>query len=218
MNALLPTEDFASDMNNVSPGMTSTEPVWEPQNAGHEDLDLTMGSTSPSAERARKPTLHDSLLSDTLALAEPRDGSTRSSIQPGSSDDGKTALHLAAEKGEQMVVRVLLDRMQDINVQDKQGRTALYLAVENKHEKVVETLVARRHGVDVQDHEGQTALHLAVAGGEEGIVEILLQVDVNLELRDNTGRTALHVAAQMGFHRVMQQLLDKGADIVTKIG
>ena len=52
-------------------------------------------------------------------------------------------LHIAAERGHDQVVRVLLERRYPVNATDVQGRTALELALENDHEDVVVRLLDR---------------------------------------------------------------------------
>ncbi|KAL8718945.1 MAG: hypothetical protein Q9225_003989, partial [Loekoesia sp. 1 TL-2023] len=133
-------------------------------------------------------------------------------------DEGKTALHLAAERGETKIARTLLERMPNPDVQDQSGYTPLILAVQNNHEDMVKLLLEKRRNVNLQDQCGQTALHAAITEANENIVGLLLQADVDLELKDYSGRAALHIAAQIGNERVLQQLLDKGADVVAKVG
>lgn len=164
--------------------------------------------------------------SSNLFLLAKSQGMNRSSLIPIESHDGKTPLHLAAEHGLQSSVRILLDRMLDIDVQDSSGRTALHLAVKNKHECVVKALLARQRsgsndavGVNIQDHEGNTALHVAVSTAQEAMVDLLLRTrQAELELKDSQGRTALHLAVLMGCDKVIQLLLNNSADINARVG
>ena len=55
----------------------------------------------------------------------------------------RTPLHVAAEKGEGVVVTFLLDKKADTNVTDVDRNTPLDLAAEQSHRKVVDILVNR---------------------------------------------------------------------------
>ncbi|KAI9853716.1 MAG: hypothetical protein M1813_001832 [Trichoglossum hirsutum] len=54
--------------------------------------------------------------------------------------DGRTALHLAAEKGHETVVQLLLEKGGAVNAKTYDGQTALHLAAEKGHETVVQLL------------------------------------------------------------------------------
>ena len=55
----------------------------------------------------------------------------------------RTPLHVAAEKGEEVVVTFLLDKKADTNVTDVDRNTPLDLAAEQSHREVVDILVNR---------------------------------------------------------------------------
>lgn len=53
---------------------------------------------------------------------------------------------------------------------------------------------------------------MACEKGHADVTEYLLSHDANMETRDNSGNTPLHVAAQNQQTRIVQLLLDSGAD------
>ena len=57
--------------------------------------------------------------------------------------DGKTALILAATKGDREMVELLLKRGADPRWSDKGGRTAVYWALTNDHKEIAEILRSR---------------------------------------------------------------------------
>jgi ankyrin repeat protein len=81
---------------------------------------------------------------------------------------GKTPLLRAAEKGQEAVVRLLMDRVVDVNVREPLfNRTALILAAAGGHEAVVRLLVEK----DATSH--QEALWWAARRGHEAVVRLL---------------------------------------------
>jgi len=55
--------------------------------------------------------------------------------------NGRTALHVAAQSGDEEMVETLMKHGADPKALDKHGRDALYCAVEQGHEQVVEMLL-----------------------------------------------------------------------------
>jgi ankyrin repeat protein len=110
-------------------------------------------------------------------------------------DDGLTELHCAALNNRLALVRTLIEKRIDINVQDKYGQSALHLAAANNHFEVVKLLLQQQAQVDLQDKKGRTPLHHATAGNHVDIVMLLLQYKANINQQDMDGRTALHIAS-----------------------
>ncbi|KAI1230741.1 NF-kappa-B inhibitor zeta, partial [Lamprotornis superbus] len=78
----------------------------------------------------------------------------------------RTALHLAAEKNQHLMVSDLISLGANVNEQDSSGKTPLHLCAENGYLRVLEVLKnCKNNGVcvqvDVPDHCGFTPLHCA---------------------------------------------------------
>ena len=58
------------------------------------------------------------------------------------SDEGKTALLWAAEKGHNNIVQALLAKKADVRVKDRSGKTALMLASNGNYSEIVNLLRA----------------------------------------------------------------------------
>jgi hypothetical protein len=106
-------------------------------------------------------------------------------------EEHKTALHWAAENGQEAIVHILLERQAKANLRDKSGRTALIMAADCGCEAVVNLLLRNRAGVNVKDNEGRTALWWAVGNGHEAVVRLLLEKAADVESKDNFGWTPL---------------------------
>lgn len=78
----------------------------------------------------------------------------------------RTALHLAAEKNQHLMVSDLISLGANVNEQDGSGKTPLHLCAENGYLRVLEVLKSCQDNgvcveVDLPDHYGFTPLHRA---------------------------------------------------------
>jgi ankyrin repeat protein len=76
---------------------------------------------------------------------------------------GQTALHQAVVRGDQEIVKLLLNTSGiNINQQDaSHGMTALHLAVLFGHQEIIQLLLAHGANMAVKTTEGKTAVELA---------------------------------------------------------
>ena len=128
---------------------------------------------------------------------------------------GSTALTWAALRGQQEVVKALLER-EDVNpnkADTKHGRTPISWAAGNGHEGIVKVLLERK---DVNPNKadikhGRTPLSWAAGNGHKGVVKVLLErEDVNLDQADTQyGRVPLSWAAGSGHEEVVKTLLER---------
>ncbi|KAF2830163.1 hypothetical protein CC86DRAFT_181321 [Ophiobolus disseminans] len=99
--------------------------------------------------------------------------STKSHKSSPSISQKQAALHLAASKGQSVIVTILIRNGSEIDSRDSMGRTPLFLAADNGHEETVEALLAAGADPSVEDCDGTGVLLAAVRNGKERIVEIL---------------------------------------------
>lgn len=144
--------------------------------------------------------------------------------------DGKTALHLAAERGHAAVVECLLAWDADINLWDAQGATPLSRAAQHQHAAVLQQLakhVASKMDSSAFPHQAAAwqkiwgPLHKAAEAGDCVVIQALLDAGVPVEFpgslaRDDgavsSGVTSLMVAAHtMGHVAAARLLLARGA-------
>ncbi|MFH1117942.1 MAG: ankyrin repeat domain-containing protein, partial [Pseudomonadota bacterium] len=112
------------------------------------------------------------------------------------SADGRTALHLAAERGLSHVVRLLLDKGADVHWQTHSGRTALIEAAERGHLKIVTLL---------EEHGANYTLGAAARVGDLSRVQLLLREGADLDAL-HSGLTPLMHACLGGRGKVVRLL------------
>uniref|UniRef100_A0A3Q3M1H7 Ankyrin repeat and kinase domain containing 1 n=1 Tax=Mastacembelus armatus TaxID=205130 RepID=A0A3Q3M1H7_9TELE len=133
-------------------------------------------------------------------------------------EDQWTALHFAAQNGNDRTVRLLLDKGAIVDAKEKSGWMPLHLASQNGHETVVRLLLSRLSDEAVRQEEekqGRTPLHLASAYGHVNITKLLLSQGADPNATDCSHTTALHLSAEEGHNRVVRQLLKSGVNIDT---
>jgi hypothetical protein len=87
---------------------------------------------------------------------------------------GTTALHLAAQRGHDAVVRTLLEAGADVDFRGALGTTALHFAAQRGHEAVVETLLRRGADEIAVDANSNTPLSLALSSHDDRVVDMLM--------------------------------------------
>lgn len=74
---------------------------------------------------------------------------------------GDVCLHVAANKGRDEIVEILISHNAEVNYQNKIGQTALHCAAGYGYLKVVRRLLAAGANTALQDLDGNTAIDLA---------------------------------------------------------
>jgi ankyrin repeat protein len=132
---------------------------------------------------------------------------------------GRTPLVVAAENGNEELVRYLVEQGADIDAESKVGGwTALRWSVTKGNVELTEFLI--EHGADVnQENEfGWTPLHSAAKYGQDRIVAMLLEAGADLSAKTESGRTPARVASERGYIDITVYLLleqrERGMDIL----
>ena len=101
------------------------------------------------------------------------------SSRHGSSICWQGALHLAAQKGYDSILRVLLEHNTDSNERDSDGLTPLMHAIIGGHDDVAVSLLSHGACIGDLDGHGRSALHWAVLHRREALLKLLLARSVN---------------------------------------
>ncbi|KAL7803488.1 ankyrin repeat-containing domain protein [Trichoderma aethiopicum] len=188
------------------------------------DQGLYATPTSSSAEGAETDELDQILRSfnqDTSLITPESDNRERPrSLNMPRSDQvsfGRSPLHMAVQKGNSKIVRILLEHDADCNTKDTRGLTPLAYATIRGFEDVADLLLA--HGAEIQhvDHHDRSAIHWAVIHRRDRFLKKLLKHCAgDSELINGCtkdGKNALHMAIVTGFEAAVEVLLKSGADV-----
>ncbi|CAL5016760.1 unnamed protein product [Urochloa decumbens] len=128
--------------------------------------------------------------------------------------DGRTALHVAALRGYEDIVRFLIQRGANVNSIDKFGNSPLLLALRSGHDRVTSLLAKHGAALNLEDAGGY--LCRVVTDGKIDLLRRLLSYGVDPNCKNYDQRTPLHIAAALGLHLVAGMLIDFGADVQAK--
>ncbi|XP_036744276.2 inversin isoform X6 [Manis pentadactyla] len=109
----------------------------------------------------------------------------------------RTALHLAAQKGNYRFMKLLLTRRANWMQKDLEEMTPLHLATRHRSPKYLALLLKfmAPGEVDTQDKNKQTALHWSAYYNNPEHVKLLIKHDSNIGIPDVEGKIPLHWAA-----------------------
>jgi ankyrin repeat protein len=98
-------------------------------------------------------------------------------------EDGRLLL-MAAESGQQKVLRLLLEKGADVNAIDEWCNTPLTWAASRGDEMMVQLLLEKGADIEAKSYDG-TALHAAAHEGHAAVVGLLLEkgADINEKMR-----------------------------------
>jgi uncharacterized protein len=128
---------------------------------------------------------------------------------------GETPLHIAARKGFQGVVELLVEYGADLEARNKAGSTALSLACSHGNTSVTKFLLKKGAAPDVADKARCTPLMMAAQNGHSELVKSLLAYPkgvLTLDEVDEDHCTALFMACARGHWNIVKMLVGKGAD------
>jgi ankyrin repeat protein len=136
---------------------------------------------------------------------------------PSEKDERAQQILGASIKGDEKLVKRLLELGVDVDARDVDGGTSLQWAAWYGYSGIVATLLDYGADVNAADHtSGRRALHEAAEHGHVETVKILLGRGAEVDARDKWTWTPLHRAATQGGWRVVEVLLQHGADVNAK--
>eukprot|EP00854_Cymbomonas_tetramitiformis_P008347 gene8347-9921_t len=125
----------------------------------------------------------------------------------------RSTLHQACATGNFNLLQILIDRGDDLDIQDTaDGSSPLHLACSNGSLEVIELLLEEGADPAAVDDDGSTALHYAALKSSRPVVDLLLRMAcIDADTHNDLGRTPLHEAARVGNIDAMSTLIQNGA-------
>lgn len=165
--------------------------IWEHQNSVAQLL-LDQGAEINAKINSSEPSLH----SATIMQGSP--------------------LHLAAIKGNEPIIKKLIEKKVDVNVRLDNGWTPLHMAAANGQISVIEILTSHGAEINAIDGHGATAIYRAAENGQGATIQTLIKHQADVNVRTKLDQTPLLRAAENGYHQTVAVLLQYGADWKTK--
>jgi CRP-like cAMP-binding protein len=137
----------------------------------------------------------------------------KAKLSPDITDSkGKTPLHVAASRGYEDCVLVLLKHGCNIHIRDVNGNSALWEAIISKHYEIFRILY---HFAAISDpHIAGDLLCEAAKQNNVEVMKALLKQGLNVDTEDHHGVTALQVAMAEDQMDMVNLLATNGADVV----
>ena len=134
-------------------------------------------------------------------------------------EQGKTALHYACQKGQFEIVKNLINRGADINIQTISKKTPLHLATERGSQEIVNFLLSKGASVNAKTNFGTQPLHTAAENGYYEIAETLIDhgAEIGCKIIDHN-LTQLLLAVKNKNTYIAEMLLKQGANPNHQIG
>ncbi|XP_046857397.1 E3 ubiquitin-protein ligase MIB1-like isoform X2 [Xenia sp. Carnegie-2017] len=126
---------------------------------------------------------------------------------------GHTALQAASQYGHLDIVKLLISRNANLEVEDKDGDRAMHHAAFGDEADVVRELGRSGADLNARNKRRQTPLHVAVNKSHVLVVKTMLDLKCHSSLQDVDGDTPLHDAIAKKRDDIVTLLLEGGADM-----
>ena len=109
-------------------------------------------------------------------------------------DYGSTALHFAAERGHEGMVRYLIDNEADIEARDQPGNTPLHVAVRKGYRRIATLLLDKGADVNARDYNGNAPIHESLTANDDyAMTSLLIDRGADPNIKNGSGSTPLHL-------------------------
>ena len=132
---------------------------------------------------------------------------------PDFSPSDQIPLHQAIRCSNENIVTMLLDHGADVQIRDELSRTALFETLDCHDLDVAVLLLDQGINLSSRDRKGNSVLHEAIRRGAFEHATLFIDQGIELTELNEEGLTPLHLAARHNHCRIVNDLLEKGADI-----
>jgi ankyrin repeat protein len=158
----------------------------------------------------------DHLVDSLLRLLIER-GCNVEDISPFKGDCGKTtALHLAAQLGNERLTTLLLAAGVERATLDGDGRDSYFVAIGNGNVEVARLLKDERQATTFRDRYGQNPVFMTAFRDNKPVIELLQEQGYDMDAKDKNGHTPLWHATQNDDLAKARCLASLGCDLHTR--
>ncbi|KAI8810191.1 ankyrin repeat-containing domain protein [Cladochytrium replicatum] len=129
----------------------------------------------------------------------------------GVSSLGETTLHLAVNKNDATLIRILIHSGADIDAKDNFGKTPLLRSIELYFDDAGKALVEAGADTTIRDDDGFDALLSAIRRGSLEVVKMICE-NGGVINRRSPGKSPIDLARELGETSVLEYLLRKEAE------
>ncbi|CAN0880701.1 Potassium channel AKT2/3 [Linum grandiflorum] len=124
---------------------------------------------------------------------------------------GRTPLHIAASKGHEECVLVLLRHGCNIHLRDMSGNTALWQALSSQHSSIFRILY--QFAIMSDPNTAGDLLCTAARRNDVTMMKELLKQGLNVNSKDRQGKSAVQIAMTENYVQMLDLLVMNGADV-----
>ncbi|CAH8635183.1 unnamed protein product [Schistosoma rodhaini] len=140
-----------------------------------------------------------------------------------SDNNGMTPFLIAASKGNELLMEILVRRNCNINATDTYGRNALHFVSKNGHIDALYYLLSvelLKSKINELDNSGCSPIHLACENNQQHCVRLLLEAGANPDIETKTRDCPLIECSRRGFHKCIDLLIENKAsrEKTSKVG
>lgn len=121
-------------------------------------------------------------------------------------------LHIACYQGHDNMVKLLIEKGADCNIQACKGYSPCYYAVMNNSKACLELLINEKNVNTREKENGASLIYYAALSNNKELVKWLKEKGANIDLYDFKGYTALHRAIIEESPTALEILIKNGAD------
>ena len=201
----------AGDLDKIEFLVEAGLELWDPDHGGYNFIHIAAFNNRTNVIDRY---LHHSAVLAEAAPSEP-------DVDRRSASNGKTALHIAANRGHLESFLALLKCGANLNARDNGGWTSLHDAVVCRNEPAAVRIIRAiydhsRSLLSAVTNDKETPLHVAARHGKLKAVMVLLELSANgsleaLSSQDIDGWTPLHSAVESRRPEVVQLILEGAA-------